>query len=87
MPAPDHFDHDLGTALDWINKALSYAPEAYWFMHTKAEIQGKMGDYKDAIETATKSLELAEAKNDVRYITMNKTEIANWKELKKNRVN
>ena len=39
-------NRDLNQALDWANKSLQYGPEAYWVIHTKAEILAKMGDYK-----------------------------------------
>lgn len=74
---------DLKQALVWVDKALTYAPGAYWMMHTKAEIQAKMGDYKAAIETATLSKEQAKAKNDEDYVRINDQEIEKWKELRK----
>lgn len=76
-------DRDLNQALEWIDKALKYAPGSYWMTHTKAEIQAKMGDYKAAIETANRSIEEAKAKNSEEYIKMNEMEIARWKELRK----
>jgi len=76
---------DLNKAMEWINKALEYGDNAYWFMHTKAEIQAKMGDYKGAIESANLSKQSAEAKNDMDYVRMNEREIENWKKIKKNK--
>lgn len=76
-------DRDMKQALEWIDKALKYAPGGYWMTHTKAEIQAKMGDYKGAIETAQLSLKEAKEKNDEDYIRMNEAEIAKWKQLKK----
>jgi hypothetical protein len=51
--------------------------------HTKAEIYAKMGNYKDAIETAQLSIKEAKAKNDEDYVRINEVEIAKWKEVKK----
>lgn len=76
-------NRDMKQALEWIDKALKYAPGAYWMTHTKAEIQARMGDYKAAIETAKLSIEEAKAKNDEDYVRMNEQEIEKWKEMKK----
>lgn len=78
-------DRDLKQAMEWIDKALKYAPGAYWMTHTKAEIYAKMGNYKDAIETARLSIEEAKAKNDADYVRINENEIAKWKDVKKGR--
>ncbi|HEY0745039.1 MAG TPA: DUF2911 domain-containing protein [Chryseosolibacter sp.] len=75
---------DLKLALEWIDKALKYAPGAYYMTHTKAEIYAKMGNYKDAIETAELSIKEAKLKNDEDYVRINEAEIVKWKELKKN---
>jgi tetratricopeptide (TPR) repeat protein len=76
-------DRELGKALEWVNKSLQYAPEAYWVIHTKAEILAKMGNYKAAIEAAELSEEKAKAKKDEDYVRMNELEIAKWKSVKK----
>ncbi len=78
-------NRDMKQALEWIDKSLQYGPEAYWALHTKAEIQAKMGDYNAAIETAKSSMDQAKAKNDKDYVKMNEKEIAKWKEVKKNK--
>lgn len=78
---------DLNKALEWIDKSLQYAPEAYWVLHTKAEIQAKMGDYKAAIETATISRNQAKEKNDKDYVRMNELEIEKWKAIRKSGTN
>jgi hypothetical protein len=55
-------DRDLKQALEWIDKALKYAPGGYWMLHTKAEIYARMGQYKEAIETAELSIKEAPEK-------------------------
>lgn len=74
---------DYEQALAWIDKALAYAPGAYWMTHTKAEILAKKGDYKAAIETARLSRDQARAMNSEEYIRMNEEEIAQWQSLRK----
>lgn len=76
-------DRDLKQAMEWIDKALKLTPGAYWMTHTKAEIYAKMGDYRNAIETATLSIEQAKAKNDEDFVRINEQEIAKWKEVRK----
>lgn len=76
-------NRDLKQALEWADKSLQYGPDAYWVMHTKAEILSKMGDYKAAIDVANASMEKAKAKGDEDYVRINEHEIAKWKELKK----
>ena len=76
-------NRDLDQALEWINKSLELSPEAYWVIHTKAEILAKMGDYKEAVNTAEQSLKLAEQQNDEDFVRINKQEIERWKELRK----
>lgn len=71
---------DLNKALDWIDKAieLKAAETPYYFIRLKSQIQAKLGDKKGAIETAKKSLELAEKANNADYIKMNKDSILEW---------
>ncbi|MFD0997816.1 DUF2911 domain-containing protein [Ohtaekwangia kribbensis] len=76
-------DRDLKQALEWIDKALKYAPGGYWMLHTKAEIYARMGQYKEAIETAELSIKEARLKNDEDYVRINELEIAKWKQVKK----
>jgi tetratricopeptide (TPR) repeat protein len=76
---------DLKQAIDWIDKALKYAPGSYWMTHTKAEIYAKMGNYKEAIEAAELSIKQAKQKNDEDFVRINETEISRWKEVKKNK--
>lgn len=72
-------DKDLKKALEWIDKAVEQNPKAFWVAHLKANIQYKMKDYKGAIETAEKSMNLAkEAKNND-YVALNEKLISEAK--------
>ncbi|HSF89135.1 MAG TPA: DUF2911 domain-containing protein [Saprospiraceae bacterium] len=70
---------DLNKALEWINKSISMNNEKYWVLRTKSLIQADLGDNKGAIETATRSLELAKADDNPDYVRMNEASIAEWK--------
>lgn len=70
---------DLQQALEWVNKNLEMAGEKFWVLRLKANIQGKLGQYKDAIATANRSTELAKADGNTDYPRMNEESIAEWK--------
>ena len=73
---------DVKKALEWSTKACEMRPEAYWMLRTKALLQAENGDFKGAIVTAKKSMELAEIDGDAAYVKMNKTSIEEWSKKK-----
>lgn len=69
----------LEQALTWINKAIEMDEEPkYWVYRQKSLIQADLGDYKGAVATANKSLELAEKAGNADYVKMNKDSIKEW---------
>ena len=74
---------DLNKALEWINEAIKINPDAFWRIHTKAQIQAAMKEYKGAIKTAEESMAKAKANEggDFGYIARNEKAIAEWKTL------
>jgi hypothetical protein len=52
---------DLPQALKWVDQAIEKNPKAYFMQHKKAQILAKMGNKKDAIAAAEKSIELLKA--------------------------
>ena len=77
-------DKDIAQALVWIDKAIEKKPEAFWYTHQKAKMQGKLGMKKEAIATAKKSLEMAKKNEggDYGYIANNQKLIAELKAKK-----
>ena len=75
-------DKDLNQALTWMHVAIEKRADAFWYVHHKAKIQAKMGNTKEAIATAEKSLTMAKENEDgdYGYIANNEKLIA---ELKK----
>ncbi|WP_317129627.1 DUF2911 domain-containing protein [Aureibaculum algae] len=69
---------DLKQALVWSNKATEMNKNAFWMTREKSLIQAALGDKKGAIESAKKSLEVAEKAGNADYIKMNKASIAEW---------
>lgn len=72
---------DLNKALEWVNKSLAMGNEKYYVLRTKSLIQAGLGDKKGAIETASRSLELATKDSNKDYIRMNEASIAEWKKM------
>ncbi len=72
---------DLNQALIWMNKSIEKNPTAFYFLYRKAELLADMGKKKEAIETATKSLEMAKANadGDFGYVAKNEALIAKLK--------
>ncbi|NER11475.1 Protein of unknown function [Muriicola jejuensis] len=69
---------DLGKAKQWIDKAVSMNPNAFWMMRAQSLIYAKMGDKKGAIEAAKKSLAAAKAANNADYVKMNEDSLKEW---------
>jgi hypothetical protein len=52
---------DLPQALKWVDQAIEKNPKAYFMQFKKAQILAKMGNKKEAIAAAEKSIELLKA--------------------------
>lgn len=72
---------DLNQALVWMDKSIEKNPTAFYYLYRKAELLADMGKKKEAIETATKSLEMAKANadGDFGYAAKNEALIAKLK--------
>lgn len=75
-------DKDLTKALEWARKAFEANPKAYWSANLIAKIQYKMKDYKGALVSAEKALEVAKAEKSDEYIKQNEKLIADIKKAK-----
>lgn len=72
---------DAAQALTWSKKSVEIT-EKFWNVKLLSEAYAANGDYKMAITTAEKSLEMSkEAKYDP-YIKANEANIAKWKKMK-----
>lgn len=54
-------DKDLPQALKWVDQALEKNPKAYFMHYKRAQILAKMGNKKEAIAAAEKSIEVLQA--------------------------
>lgn len=59
---------DMNLAMEWVNKAASSNPKAYWIQMLKAKIAVKQNDKKTAIAAATECNRLATEDKDDAYI-------------------
>lgn len=72
-------EKDLDNAKEWMDKAMSMVKEpAFWQLRQQSLLYAKMGDKKNAIATAKKSLEGAEKAGNADYVKMNKDSLKEW---------
>jgi hypothetical protein len=70
---------DLETAKTWMDKAMSMVKEpAFWQLRQQSLLYAKMGDKKNAIATAKKSLEGAKEAGNADYVKMNTDSLKEW---------
>ncbi len=76
---------DLKKAIDWMDKAIAMrkatskdGKEPFWMMRQKSLIHAKLGDKKNAIKAAKKSLSLSEDAGNADYVKMNKDSLKEW---------
>jgi len=70
---------DLNKAYEMVTKATDGPDQKYWQMRRRSQIEAALGKYKNAIASATTSMELAEKAGNMEYVKFNKTAIAEWK--------
>lgn len=66
-------NQEMEKALEWINQAILKRPNAFWYIHQKAKIEAKLGMKKEAVKTATLSMQMAKDNEggDFGYIKLN----------------
>lgn len=69
---------DLDQALTWMNKSLEMNGERFWTLRQKALLLADMGNKKEAIEIAKKSMEMAKEAGNEDYVKNNTKSIAEW---------
>ena len=72
-------DKDINQAKSWIDKAINMQEKpGFWQVRLQSLINAKLGNTKEAIIAAERSLKLAEEAGNADYIKMNKESIAEW---------
>ncbi|MGM0946105.1 MAG: DUF2911 domain-containing protein [Bacteroidota bacterium] len=69
---------DLNQAYTWISSSVDSDPK-YWTVHLKAKIEAALGKKADAIQSAQKSMEMAEAAKNPDYVGLNQRLIKSLK--------
>jgi DUF2911 family protein len=67
------------TALNFLNKAIELEGDTYYFHRIKSLVEAALKDYKSAISSAQKSLELAAGQDKDEFVRMNEKNIVTWK--------
>jgi Protein of unknown function (DUF2911) len=70
---------DLNKALEWLTKAESQNPGAFWVVHQKANCLAKLGKKQEAIAAANKSKDMAKAAKNEDYVALNDKLLATLK--------
>ncbi|MCW5517362.1 DUF2911 domain-containing protein [Muriicola sp. Z0-33] len=73
------------TALNYLEKAISIGGDTYYYYRVKSLVQAKLGDYKAAILSAQRSLDLAKKEGKDEFVRMNEKNIIAWKQLLENK--
>ncbi|WP_136468362.1 DUF2911 domain-containing protein [Flagellimonas onchidii] len=68
-------------ALVYLEKALQLGGDTYYFHRVKSLVEAQLGDYKSAINSAEKSLKIADSLGKDEFVRMNRKNIKAWKEL------
>jgi len=72
---------DFPRALNYLNKALELGGDTYYFHRVKSLVQANLGDYKGAILSAQRSLEIASELEKDEFVRMNEKNIKKWKAI------
>ncbi|TAI46634.1 DUF2911 domain-containing protein [Flagellimonas allohymeniacidonis] len=76
-------NRDPKRALQYLNHALRIGGDTYYFHRVKSLVEAALGDYKSAIVSAQKSMELANQQDKDEFVRMNQKNIKLWKTLLK----
>lgn len=66
-------------ALSYLNMAIELGGDTYYYHRVKSLAEAELGDYKAAIKSAMKSLQLSQEQGKDEFVRMNQKNIDNWK--------
>lgn len=69
---------EYSLALDYLKKAIDLAGDTYYFYRVKSLVEAALLDYKAAVLSAQKSMELAKLEGKDEFVRMNEENIKNW---------
>jgi len=65
-------------ALEYLNKAIALGGDTYYFYRVKSLVEAGLGNFEAAVNSAKKSLILAQQEDKDEFVRMNKKNIALW---------
>lgn len=68
-------------ALEYVNKALEFGGETYYFYRIKSVLQAKSELYAAAVLSATRSMEIAKTLGKDEFVRMNQRNIKKWNDM------
>ena len=71
------------TALAYLNKAIELNGDTYYYHRVKSMVEASLGQYENAIRSATISRDLAQGLGKDEFVRMNQKNIEIWQELLK----
>ena len=69
------------TALNYIEKAIAIGGDTYYYYRVKSELEASLSRYERAIESAQRSLELADELGKDEFVRMNRRNIEDWQNV------
>ncbi|AWX45515.1 hypothetical protein HME9304_02535 [Flagellimonas maritima] len=68
-------------ALEYLRTAIEKGGDTYYFHRVKSLVEAALGQYENAINSAQKSLALAQEQEKDEFVRMNQNNIKRWKKL------
>jgi hypothetical protein len=62
---------DLNKAVEWLDKAYTQNPDAFWVLYQKARALSKLGKKAEALAASNKSIEIAKKEKNDDYVALN----------------
>lgn len=75
---------DAKRSLTYLNKAIKIGGDTYYIHRVKSIVEAELGNYKNAIESAKKSLTIAKELGKDEFVRMNQKNIKKWSALLEN---
>lgn len=72
---------DFERALEYVNKALEFGGDTYYFHRVKSLVEAELGHFKAAVLSAKKSLKIAQELEKDEFVRMNKENIEKWQAI------
>ncbi len=66
-------------ALSYVQKAIELGGDTYYFYRVRSLLEAGLGDFRSAIASAERSLQLADAEGKDEFVRMNQKNIKTWK--------